>query len=609
MTSKTWVPGTVIDSPWLQDVDNLTYKIGSTTDPTAGDTYIGVKTPVTGAVGTTQDQVNSERTSAFQTMTAAQITAISAETGSAAAISSTALQADIDGLALTTIPKGTYQLDVPLRIKNGTPRTNIRGDHRIRSIFRPNAISIATAPANINALFIIQDNNAHFCMSNIRMTSSVAYTGTGVYSVEGGGSDGLGQCLFSGLFENLWIDFSSTNSGFWTGATQNTVFQNITFENMKGAWNIQGVGSGDNFYKNLSFYQCFDQVILQTADTNGSFAMTVDGVHAYNHLRGRLFDVQNWKGGDITNVMLEPDAANLGTTGLFKFKDCVGTQVSNFRSITRAGVPACATGIELDGHTGKFITGAINADIGVKFVGTTAQDVEFVNVDFTNCATASLQINSNFTGTIRTRGCKFNSSQGYNAVFQAVSSNDWYSTDDEFVDAGLGGVAGFRNIALATSGKVVMTRPKIGRTTGSAAAQYWIDATGSGTVDIYDPIFIGTPPSGIISPGSTQAVTIHLTPASGLTTQTGATYTVLDSDCDLIANRAGTVTYTLPAPASYLGRTLFIRTIQNQTAVSASANVVPLAGGAAGTAILAATAGKYARLKSDGTNWLITEAN
>jgi hypothetical protein len=37
--------------------------------------------------------------------------------------------------------------------------------------------------------------------------------------------------------------------------------------------------------------------------------------------------------------------------------------------------------------------------------------------------------------------------------------------------------------------------------------------------------------------------------------------------------------------------------------------VVPLAGGAAGTAILAATAGKYATLVSDGTNWIITQAN
>ncbi|WP_176479108.1 hypothetical protein [Mesorhizobium sp. WSM3860] len=51
-----------------------------------------------------------------------------------------------------------------------------------------------------------------------------------------------------------------------------------------------------------------------------------------------------------------------------------------------------------------------------------------------------------------------------------------------------------------------------------------------------------------------------------------------------------------------------IKTIQAQTVVSASSNVVPLAGGAAGTAILAATARKWATLVSDGTNWVIMQA-
>ena len=52
-----------------------------------------------------------------------------------------------------------------------------------------------------------------------------------------------------------------------------------------------------------------------------------------------------------------------------------------------------------------------------------------------------------------------------------------------------------------------------------------------------------------------------------------------------------------------------IKTIQAQTVVSASSNVVPLVGGAAGTAILAATAGKWATLVSDGTNWVIMQGN
>ena len=92
-------------------------------------------------------------------------------------------------------------------------------------------------------------------------------------------------------------------------------------------------------------------------------------------------------------------------------------------------------------------------------------------------------------------------------------------------------------------------------------------------------------------------------------TQTGATYTVLPVDTSIIANRAGTVTLTLEAATGVPGKSLYVRTIQAQTVVSASSDVVPLAGGAAGTAILAATAGKWALLQSDGTNWQITASN
>lgn len=88
-----------------------------------------------------------------------------------------------------------------------------------------------------------------------------------------------------------------------------------------------------------------------------------------------------------------------------------------------------------------------------------------------------------------------------------------------------------------------------------------------------------------------------------------ADYTVTDSDTVITCNKAGTLTLTLPTPSSYPGRVLVVRTITANTVVSASFNVVPLAGGAAGTAILAATAGKSALLMSDGTNWQNILAN
>jgi hypothetical protein len=88
-----------------------------------------------------------------------------------------------------------------------------------------------------------------------------------------------------------------------------------------------------------------------------------------------------------------------------------------------------------------------------------------------------------------------------------------------------------------------------------------------------------------------------------------ADFTVATNENWLINNKAGSsCTVTLPSAASFPGREIMLLNYQAQTVLSASSNVVPLAGGAAGTAILAGTAGKWAKLISDGSNWLLMMA-
>ena len=85
-----------------------------------------------------------------------------------------------------------------------------------------------------------------------------------------------------------------------------------------------------------------------------------------------------------------------------------------------------------------------------------------------------------------------------------------------------------------------------------------------------------------------------------------ADFTLADAEDYLINNKAGSAcVVTLPAAASYTGRVVTIKTIQAQAVNSASSNVVPRAGGAAGTAIVSGTAGNWAELVSDGSNWVI----
>lgn len=88
---------------------------------------------------------------------------------------------------------------------------------------------------------------------------------------------------------------------------------------------------------------------------------------------------------------------------------------------------------------------------------------------------------------------------------------------------------------------------------------------------------------------------------------TSASYSQNVFDTDLLVNFAGTVTLTLLNPAGYPGKYLTIRTYQGQLVNSASNNVS--LNGVAGSAILAATVGKWAVLKSDSVNWEVITNN
>ena len=84
-----------------------------------------------------------------------------------------------------------------------------------------------------------------------------------------------------------------------------------------------------------------------------------------------------------------------------------------------------------------------------------------------------------------------------------------------------------------------------------------------------------------------------------------ASFTLADSENFLVCNGAGSITVTFPSAAASAGRVVWIKTIAAQTVVSAGTNVKPIGTNTAGTAILAASAGAWAMLVCDGTDWVI----
>lgn len=87
-----------------------------------------------------------------------------------------------------------------------------------------------------------------------------------------------------------------------------------------------------------------------------------------------------------------------------------------------------------------------------------------------------------------------------------------------------------------------------------------------------------------------------------------ATYSQTGFESSLIFTGSG-ATVTLLTPAHAPGLKVRMLTTAAHAVISASSNVVAITGGAASTAILAGTSGKWADLECDGTSWIITAAN
>jgi hypothetical protein len=193
------------------------------------------------------------------------------------------------------------------------------------------------------------------------------------------------------------------------------------------------------------------------------------------------------------------------------------------------------------------------------------------------------------------------------AVTGATTLSNLAGTGNRMVIAGSGGALSTQAIPTGTVTNVTGTLP-ISVATGTTTPSITIanaSASADGVVNTQTQTFAGykTFNDGINTTFiNTNYYTIRYR------TVTSATSTVASNDIYLNCNRSGTITLTLPSAASFPGRLIYIKTINNNV-ISNIANVIPLAGGNAGQAILDATAGKWCTLMSDGTDWIIIQAN
>ena len=176
--------------------------------------------------------------------------------------------------------------------------------------------------------------------------------------------------------------------------------------------------------------------------------------------------------------------------------------------------------------------------------------------------------------------------------------------------------------ALAFNGTLFANADIVNSATGTANQISITSGTGDITLSLPDNMSIGGT-TGVINISSTVASTSTTTGAlivaggAGVAGQISCTalapnapttetsnYTLVAADFSLIFNGAAPITLTLPAASSFSGRLLILKNIAAFAVVSASSNVIPITGGAAGAAILPATAGSWCLLQSDGSAWV-----
>jgi hypothetical protein len=288
-----------------------------------------------------------------------------------------------------------------------------------------------------------------------------------------------------------------------------------------------------------------------------------------------------------------------------------GTTTTQIRAtITDTGINAAAIGTDTPA-AGSFTTLAASGAVsGAGFTalmaspgaigGTAASTGRFTTVTSTQ-ATGTAP----FTVASTTNVANLNASSLSGATFAAPGA----------IGGGTPGTGAFTTLSASSTvsgtgfSTYLASPPAIGGSAAAAgsfttlSASSTVSGTGFSTYLASPPAIGGSAAAAgsFTTLAASSALTLSPPPAA----VTGTTYTVGATDVHVVFNGSATCTVTLPTPASFTGRVLWIKTIAAFTVVSAGSNVQPRNSATAGTAILAAAAGNWAFLVCNGTNWIV----
>lgn len=261
---------------------------------------------------------------------------------------------------------------------------------------------------------------------------------------------------------------------------------------------------------------------------------------------------------------------------------------------------------------------AVNYTFKLEDVTDNTKVAQFVLSGITTATTRQYTMpNASGTFALLSLAQTWTATQTYNAAIASGNfAYTWSGTTTNYsINAGqttgtivIGGTAGTGAITVGQSTAAQTLNFGTGATANATTKTINIGTAGvSGSIT---NINIGSAVAGATGKTTINSewASVNAFAAEAPVTVNAATYTVLATSYSLLFTTTA-CTVTLPTASSFTGRILIFNNITAIAVTSASANVVPLGSTTAGTSILAATAGKFAMLQSNGTNWITLMAN
>jgi len=406
--------------------------------------------------------------------------------------------------------------------------------------------------------------------------------GTSLLFVSGSGFVGIGTnaqssalgsifCVSSSLTGNAAASFEIGSQALGASVNVSKAFTHV----------FQGVAAASNEYMRIN--------------NLGNVGI---GTGAYT---GRLFVSGSSASTTPTMVVKEGIASPTGGAGTFDVQNSAGISLFFVSGSGNIGIGTTTPGEKLSVHDGG------PDRIGLGVVNATATTTLYLGSKNSGAGYRTLQFN-------RTTG---NLDLYYGNVGSAMTSALTVDLNGK-IGIGTSGLTAPLNIfgtsTTTPSSTVGMVRFLgsatnaliFGTLTESPFSSY-VQSGGSGTYPLSLNPLGGNVGIGTTTNLSTLSVNGSFS-AKSPSTISAATYTVAATDYSLRFTTTN-CTVTLPAASSFPGRILIMNTITANSVTSNTSNVIPLGSDTAGTAILAATLGKFTMIQSNGTNWVTLMSN